>query len=917
MPYDHDGSWLTASPYLDTALDLPPAEREAWLTAIRAETPELADQIARWLAEDDALPPDDILEGSADIEPTRAALTGLQLGAYRLLEPIGHGGMGSVWLAERSDGRFDERVAVKLLNAALVGRSGQQRFAREGRILGRLRHPQIARIVDAGVSPIGQPYLVLEHVEGEPVDAHCDRRRLDVEARVRLFLEVMAPVAHAHGKLVVHRDLKPSNVMVTPDGQVKLLDFGIARLLDAEDGRAFATRLTREGDSPLTPAYAAPEQVTKAEISTATDVYALGLLLYVLLTGRHPSEPSLDSPATLLHAIVDTDPPRMSDRVVDGDTRLHGTPSAIAESRSTSPDRLRRALLGDLDTIVATALKKAPAERYLSVAAFAEDLRRSLADEPIAARADGVGYRFGKFVRCHRTAVALGSVAVLALVGGAATTWSQSVRAAAERDFALRQLARAESVNDMNAFLLSDAAPLGQALSTGELLNRAEALVNGHPVEPPDENTVEALVSIGRQYWSQDEDDNARRASTRAYDLSRALPAASASTRGKAACALASALARGDGVGRAQALIREGLAEVPAGRPFMLDRVFCELRASEVAREGGDATADVAHSETASRLLNVSGLGSELARLNVVTHLAESFRAAGRNAEAGPAFESAFARLVSMGRERTETAGTLLNNWGLSRYLLGQPREAEALFRRAVAIGSADRAGASVSPMLLNNLARPVLELGRAAEALAIAEWAAAEATRLGDDVVRVQSMLLRATAHRELGAFGEAAALLAEFDRLQSDRLPPGHVAFSALASEQALLAEARGDFDAAARAADRAVSIAEGSSQGRELLPRGLLRRANLALAQGHVADALPDAERGLALELARAESGSLSSILGRAYLTSGRTLHAAGRMTAARDALLQAVRHLEPSVGSGHADTQQGRTLLATLN
>ena len=575
-----------------------------------------------------------------------------------------------------------------------------------------------------------------------------------------------------------------------------------------------------------------------------------------------------------------------------------------------------RRLQGDLDLIVARALKKAPAERYESVAALAEDLRRHRAHQPIAARGDSTAYRVAKFVRRNRVAVALGSVAVLALVGGAAGTWSQSFRANAERDFALRQLARAESINDLSDFLLSDAAPLGQPFTAGHLLSRAEQLMLRHPTDPPDETTVEALISIGQQYWAQDEDANARRALSRAFDLSRALPAGTASTRAKAGCALAGALARGESLPRAQRLIEEALAELPGGPAFSLDRVFCELRASDVAREAGDGAADVAHAQAADRLLHASGMGSELAKLNVATHLAESYRAAGRNSEASTAFESAFARLAAMGRDRTESAGTLLNNWALSRYLLGQPREAERLFRRAVEIGSADAAGASVSPMLLVNLARPVLELGRVSEALEIADGAALEARRLGHLVVEQQSMMLRATAYREMGDGSRAQALLEEFEAVQRDRLPPGHVAFSALASEQALLAESRGDLAGAAVAADKAVAIAEASSQGRELLARGLVRRAALSLARGRLAEARADAERGLALELARAEAGTLTSILGRAYLTLGRTQRAAGDSTEARAALAQALRHFESALGADHRDTRSAREQLASV-
>ena len=290
------------------------------------------------------------------------SLEGQVVGAYRLISLIGQGGMGSVWLAERCDGRFEGRVAVKLLNVALMGRAGEERFRREGTFLAKVTHPHIARLIDAGVSAASQPYLVLEHVDGQPIDRYCDEQALGIEARIRLFLDVLEAVAHAHANLIVHRDLKPANVLVSVDGQVKLLDFGIAKLLsgDAQWGGSpvvEASALTREAGAPLTPAYAAPEQLAQGQITTATDVYALGVLLYVLLSGQHPVGAAIQSPVTLMRAIVDVEPRRMSDVVV---SRTE-TPEALAGHAArcgTTLGRLRRVLRGDLDTIVAKALKK-------------------------------------------------------------------------------------------------------------------------------------------------------------------------------------------------------------------------------------------------------------------------------------------------------------------------------------------------------------------------------------------------------------------------------------------------------------------------------------------------------------------------------------------------------------------------------
>ena len=271
--------WLALSPYLDTALDMSTEERGTWLSSLRQGNPALADQLEILLENHRALLDEGFLESSPVGLEGRWDLAGQTLGVYTLVSQIGQGGMGSVWLAERNDGRFERQVAVKFLNLALMGQSGEERFRREGKILALLVHPHIAELVDAGVLPTGQPYLVLEHIEGDQIDRYCDLKRLDIRERIGLFLDVLDAVARAHANLIVHRDLKPSNVLVRHDGQVKLVDFGIAKLLEGKEQPA-ATQLTVEGGRAMTPECAAPEQLMGGVITTATDVYALGVLLY-------------------------------------------------------------------------------------------------------------------------------------------------------------------------------------------------------------------------------------------------------------------------------------------------------------------------------------------------------------------------------------------------------------------------------------------------------------------------------------------------------------------------------------------------------------------------------------------------------------------------------------------------------------
>jgi eukaryotic-like serine/threonine-protein kinase len=421
MPRSIDRSrWAELSPQLDALLDLPEAERVAHLAALRLREPQLADDLQALLAREAALDACGFMAATAlPPPPGPNALAGQTLGAYTLERELGRGGMGQVWLARRNDGRYDGQVAIKLLQGGLFSHGDAARFEREGRILARLDQPHIARLLDAGVGDDGrQPYLVLEYVDGVPIDRHVADRALGVNACLRLMIDAADAVAHAHARLILHRDLKPSNMLVRADGQLKLLDFGIAKLLDDQAGGAPGD-LTQQAGTLFTPTYAAPEQLQGEDVTTATDVYALGVLLYGLLGGGHPTAQGLTTAVERLRAAVEFEPRRLSDQVL----RLGG-PGASQRAR---------ALRGDVDTIVAKALRKAPAERYANAAELAEDLRRSLAHQPIRARPDRWMYRSGRFVRRHRLGVAAASVTLLAVLGGSGVAVLEAREARAQR----------------------------------------------------------------------------------------------------------------------------------------------------------------------------------------------------------------------------------------------------------------------------------------------------------------------------------------------------------------------------------------------------------------------------------------------------------------------------------------------------
>jgi WD40 repeat protein/serine/threonine protein kinase len=425
------------SELLDQAMELDEAGRRRWLARLPPEDQGLAEALHEALfPENRALDsPAAFPQWRISDRPPSGLAAGELIGPYELIRLLGSGGMAEVWLAKRADGAFTREVALKLPTLTRLRKDLALRFTRERDILASLEHPNIARLYDAGIAPDGQPYIALEFVVGAPLTVHCDEHRLTVRERLALFRQVLGAVQYAHANLIIHRDLKPSNILVSETGQVQLLDFGIAKLLSG--GEARETELTQLSGRVLTPDYAAPEQITGASITTAADVYALGVMLYEILTGNRPYRLTRTTRGALEEAILGMEPAAPSRAALGG---------SAAQARATSPKRLAKLLNGDLDAIVLKALKKSPTERYPSASAFDEDIGRFLQGERVLAQLDSIVYRAVKFVRRHRLGMAVTGVLIATLAGGLLATTYEARVASAQRDAAvhaqLRSLAQ-------------------------------------------------------------------------------------------------------------------------------------------------------------------------------------------------------------------------------------------------------------------------------------------------------------------------------------------------------------------------------------------------------------------------------------------------------------------------------------------
>ncbi|MBI4468020.1 MAG: serine/threonine protein kinase [Acidobacteria bacterium] len=603
--------------------------------------------------------------------------SGQQIGSYRLIQELGRGGMGTVYLAERADQQYEARVALKIVKRGTDTDEVLRRFRYERQILAHLEHPNIARLLDGGTTQDGLPYLVMEYVKGEPIGEYCDRCQLTINERLQLFRTVCAAVQYAHQNLVVHRDLKPSNIMVTLEGTPKLLDFGIAKVLHPEPEARAGTGTALEFRR-LTPDYASPEQIRCENVTTASDVYSLGVCLYELLTGHRPYHLRQAAPKEIERVILGAEPPKPSATIdrEDGVREVAGSGAAsgragdfggpvgkgkIAGRCGTSSEGLRKSLAGDLDNIVLMAIRREPQRRYGSVEQFSEDIRRHLAGLPVIARQDTFGYRAGKFLKRHRAGVVVAACVMVLVIGSAMMLTLQSARIARERDRAILA-ERWAGVQRAEADRARDAERAGRELAEASLL-RAESAER--------KASGEAERATREAARARTEAKTAKRTSDFIVGLFQV--ADPGRTRGQTITAR-------EILDHGRSRIAEDLEQEPAVQATLMDtmgRVYENLGMYDSAKP---------LLEQALKLRRESRSVGDAERAHSMNNLAEVLRRRGDYAAAESLYRDALSlRRKSLGKAHPEVAESM-DNLALVLVHQGQYQPAETLFRESLAM---------------------------------------------------------------------------------------------------------------------------------------------------------------------------------------------------------------------------------------
>jgi tetratricopeptide (TPR) repeat protein len=878
---------------LEQALQLPPEERAAWLAGRpddeRPFVPELEQLLARAAVETDTFmrrPAAAALDELAAAE-ARPDAPGDAIGPWRLLQPLGEGGMARVWLAERADGSLAREVALKLPR---LGWSTDlvQRMARERDLLAALEHPHIARLYDAGVTEGGRPWLAMERVDGLPIDEHCRRRRLDSAAVLRLALQVCDALAHAHARLIVHRDLKPDNILVTEDGQVRLLDFGVGKMLQDDAERTTgAPHLTQVIGGAWTPDYASPEQIAGQPVAVATDVYSLGVVLYELLSGQRPYRLGRQSTAALEEAILAADVPP-------------------ASSRCTDPARAR-ALRGDLDVVLAKSLAKRPARRYSSIESLAADLQAWLDGRPISAKPPQWHYLARKFARRHLPLVLGTAGVIVALSAALALVVTEQRRTEQQVREALDQMARTEALADLATFVLFDSIGRGESLSLADLLERT--------VRHAEQRQVPLQRAVALQFlatWHQQRGDPG--AAERLVDAARRdlPPDVERGFGPHLACLKANIVSSAGRHDEAHALVQQALERVG---DHLDARTFCLLMKATVAdRRPGGAEESEQSARLALALLDDAASASPplLRRRALLSgNLAWSLSERGQWLEAERLFQRGWDLLTQGEATDSQHGASMLANWAGLLLRAGRPAAAhERYLQASEALRRRSPDGAD-HPVMLLQLGKALLDIGQDDAALQQFDAAVARSQATGNQRIEAAARLGRGLTLMAIGrrddAVGELRAAVSLAPEVSRDLRGSTGVDRQVL---EARLALAEGRSEQASQALLQALGRQEQAATADSVFRLPLvLALADVHAAAGQAAQTRELLSRTLTMELRRQPAGWPSARVGQLQLALGRAQRAAGDPQAA-STLAEAARELAGAAGADSPRAEQAR-------
>ena len=899
MPRAAREQWIRISEQLDRVLDLADPERSEYLAQLERTDPAVAADVREMLSMRGRPGFGGFLAEMLSLKDELAAaasLIGDRLGPYVIEGPVGRGGMGTVWRARRADGQYEGQVAIKVINAALVGRPAEQRFRREGTMLAELRHAHIAQLLDAGIAPSGQAYLVLEYIEGVRIDEYCATNGLATKERIRLFLDVLSAVAHAHSHLIIHRDIKPTNILVTAGGAVKLLDFGIAALI-THDGDPAAHTRTVEASAAFTPEYATPEQLLNRPVTTATDVYALGLVLFVLLAGRHPHAAAGNSAVERIRTVVEQDAPPLSGSVED--------------------PGVARTLRGDLDNILAKALRCEPTERYSTADALADDLRRYLANEPVRARPDSLAYRAGKFVARHRGSVFTGTLTVVGLIGLSVFAWLQMNEARSQRDEALLQKKRAESESSFVTMMLDSVGDAQKPLTLTDLLDRGLVLLDRQYANDPPFR-VHTLINMSGRFMDAGQTDREFAALAKAESIAR--KTGDPLLLAEVECdTVETEIAAGHNEQAARRL-KEGQAALGRGDPPLDLVVDCLHAEASLTDAQGDLNRAAELIAQSVRLLEQAG--SRRTRgvqyTGLLSHLAVLYSRQGN--ERG-SFDASLKELRVL--EQVGSGGTLQelatrNNVARSLNNFGEVRDALDTLHAALKEREFADSSIAIHPFLSATYGEVLARLADTSTAIAWMDRGVADAQRAGSPSQELSVRVRRASVLVQANCLPQAAADLDEIER----RVAGHEKEYRATAQ---LLPVTRAEYELAlGNPLAAQATIASLLPKDAQHLPTAanasgmrMLRVASrIAIVQGRLDDAEHLADEELALASQRARNPEASADVGDAYLMKATTLARKGRETEARNAAIHARDALTKGLGPSHPLTREATTLTSAL-